>query len=111
MMTSLVLFLSVSQSPQNSHRPLAPRPILLIFEGINVEQPPSRLEKPVDFLPTSGFQVVPRKFDDIQLPQRQRLKHTSRQTGIFLVILSSLRHTLLQSSRAFFVHHMGYKTL
>ena len=35
-----------------------------------MEQPPSRVEKAVDFLSASRLQVVPGKFDDIQLPLR-----------------------------------------
>jgi len=50
------------------HWPLAPDAILLIPDSVYVEQPPSRREKPVDFLSASGFQVVPGKFHDIQLP-------------------------------------------
>jgi hypothetical protein len=60
-----------------------------------MEQPPSRLEKPVDFLSASGFQVVPAKFDDIQLPQGEPLEHADRHIVVsFFVMRFSLGHRL-----------------
>jgi hypothetical protein len=58
-----------------------------------MEQPPSRVEKPVNFLSASGFQVVPGKFHDIQLPQGQPIEHADRRFVVsFFVMRFSLGH-------------------
>jgi len=62
---SLAVRRAFSYPSQNRHGSLTPHAIFLVFQRVNVEQPPSFREQPVDFLPAFGFKIVSGHFHDV----------------------------------------------